>query len=165
MSTVLDRTKPKQSGQGIPLPEPTRRAIVGAYSVNGSIAMTAREFGVHRNTVATLVKSVRHIQNSPVNKEWKSAQRERAVRAVNAALDCEDDPYRRGDIGVKALTGLGEYRRENEGDANVNVFVTQINALPEHLRTMFHCDSSVIDTVAIEQPSTLEPSTLSTSNE
>ena len=44
--------------------EATKRAIVAEYLVSGSIYKTANKFEVHRNTVTTIVNSVRLLYSS-----------------------------------------------------------------------------------------------------
>lgn len=116
-----------QHGPGKRLPESTRHAIVARFTVNGSILQTANEFGVHRNTVQRLVNSVRNVPNSPLNAvEWKAETKARAISAVNAGLDCKDDPYKRGELGNKVLVGLGEFKGQD-----VNIGVNIANCPPE----------------------------------
>lgn len=101
------------------LSESQRRAIVAAYTVTGNQRLVAEQFGVHPNTVYTLVKSVRDVKHSVVSTDWRSDMRKNAVSAVNAGLEASDDPYKRAHIGVNVLKGLGDFAPD-QGAVNIS---------------------------------------------
>ena len=51
--------------------------------------------------------------------DWRENMRQKAIVAVGAGLDCEDDPYKRGNLGTRALQGLGDFAAENQVNANL----------------------------------------------
>jgi len=113
--------------------EADRRAIVAYYMTCGSIRLTAEHFDCNENTVCALVKSVRKSQFSPLSEDWRENMRPRAVTAVNAGLDHTKDPYKRANIGVQVLKGLGDFR----GDTDLNV-VTLVSSSPAGLERVIN---------------------------
>lgn len=161
MSTV-ERPKHAQSRQGSPLPESTRRAIVAAVAANGSIINTAKEFGVHRNTVASLVKSVRHVAGSPLDKSWRAKLYEQmpaaSVAALERSINDTVDIHKAAATGVAHLKGIGVLNADTQQLGSVNVFLTQINALPADLKAAYldddvlSTDSHVIPVAPVDIP-------------
>ena len=57
----------------------------------------------------------------------------KAVRAVEDGLDCEDNPYKRGNLGATVLKGLGVFN-----DESVHLHINQlINSVPEEWRDRY----------------------------
>ena len=63
---------------------------------------------------------------------WREDMEVKAVAALNAGLDCVDDPYKRGTLGLGAAKGLGLMA----ADSVVNV-AALINAVPEGHRERY----------------------------
>lgn len=125
---------PAQLKHGKRLTETEKRAIVAAVGVKGSMQQVADEFGVHRNTVSELCKSVRdEVPNSVLGASWRSQMREKAVVSVNRALDDDTDSYKSGAIGVNVLKGLGDFAPDQ---GNINVQQLAISMPQELVRLM-----------------------------
>lgn len=147
------------------LSETEKRAIVSLVATGVQINEAAQRFNLNRNTVSRLCKGVREVANSGLSRDWRTKQVPMAVDAVNAALQDRTDVYKAGTIGVTVLKGLGEYKDESNQAGNLNVFVTQINALPEHLKQLFHSDTDVIDCASTPIPPDPAPPTPSSPND
>lgn len=109
------------------LSEAERRAIVAHYTSNGSILQTSQHFGVHRNTVSTIVNSVRKLANvseSVLAPNWRETMRPKAIQAVTAGLEHDDDPYKQANVGIQVLKGLGDFKN----DAELNIVTLVSNA-------------------------------------
>lgn len=138
MSTVLEQPQqaetPKRSASRR-LSDGERLAIVARYTETNSIIQTANEFNINRATVRSVVNAARDYTNTQRD-DWRSSLRKKAVTALSSGLDCNDDPYKRGELGNKALIGLGEFRGEG---ANVNIatFISSapVGALDDYLTT------------------------------
>lgn len=103
--------------------------MVARYAVCGNMSLVAREFDCHLNTVYRLIRDMKRDEKSGLSSDWKGDTRIKAVHAVNAGLDCKDDPYKRGELGNKVLIGLGEFKSGQD----VNVGVQIANCPPELL--------------------------------
>lgn len=115
-------TQPKKRLTG-----PERQAIIAAVAMGTTKAQLAQEFGVHPNTISNICEAV-HKLNHPANpmaKDLKSALVHKAGNAISRALDSSHDVYRAADIGVKVMTGLGEFvsGTQTKVDAVANIVV------------------------------------------
>jgi DNA-binding CsgD family transcriptional regulator len=79
----------------------------------------------HR-TVQTVTNVLKTAEAKTIDNglDWRDVMEGKARIAVNAGLDCEDDPYKRGGLGVQTLKGLGTF--ENEGNVNIAALIGQI---------------------------------------
>ena len=114
-----------------------RQAIVSAVSSGIPQNVVAQQFGVNRVTVSKIMRSMRQATHDMLGGDWKQQQVTLGATAVNAGLRCEDDPYRRADLGVKVLTGLGVYKSE-ASSTTTNIYVN-VQDLPSdwHSRMEF----------------------------
>lgn len=130
MSEATELTSPQTSPRkhAQPISEATKRQMVARYAVCANMSQVAREFGCHLNTVYRLVRDVKRSEKSGLSADWKQDTKIKAALAVNAGLDCRDDPYKRGELGNKVLIGLGEFK--SGVDVNVGV---QVNQCPPEL--------------------------------
>ena len=120
-----------QCKQGRYLTELQRQAIIASVVSGQTQGDVAKQFGIHRNTVCALCKSVRRLvkRGKPVAlKAFVALDRDRmrskAAVAVEAGLDHEDDPYKRGGLGVQVLKGLGDFAPEQS--VNVSAAWVQV---------------------------------------
>ena len=123
--TPLDR----QVKIPIRLSETQKQAAIAAVASGLSQTQVAKQFGLHVNTVNRWMQAVKKVADSGLPSDWRSTMRLKAVDAVTQGLDCKDDPYKRGELGNKALIGLGEFKAGDQ--VSVNVLVNQISGLPE----------------------------------
>ena len=118
-----------QCKQGRYLTELQRQAIIASVASGRSQISVAKDFGVHRNTVHALCVTVKPFVKRPdpsVSTAWRDRMRSKAVVAVEAGLDCPDDAYKRGGLGVQALKGLGDFAPEQA--INVSAAWVQVPA-------------------------------------
>jgi hypothetical protein len=103
-----------------------QQAVIAAVATGLSLEQAAQEFGIHRNTVQRWCQNVRNVQNpaNPLSRDYKPAMRQRAVQAITRALDTKRDPYRAGELGVKVMTGLGEFASGNQLQLDTNLAIT-----------------------------------------
>lgn len=145
--SAIEQAIPRKSGPK--LTEADRRNVIACYVECGSIGKTAERFELNRTTVSNLVKSVRESRASVLSPNWRENMRPKAVTAVNAGLDHNKDPYKRANIGVQVLKGLGDFRGDQ--DLNIVTLVTSspagldrvIEALPSVPQTLPHDPESV----------------------
>lgn len=124
-SDLTDRPAPSQVKPRVP--ERTKQALIAFYAVSGSIIQTAQRFNIHRNTVRRILLSVRNDARTGLSPDWRASTTTKAVRAVDAGLDCESDPYKRGQLGNQVLIGLGLFK----AGPDINVGVAINNTPPE----------------------------------
>ena len=105
-----------------------KAALIAAVAAGMTQAQAAQHFGVHENTAQRWCAEVAKVNNNanPLVKTWKEALVHEAAAAVRDGLRAKRDPYRSADIGVKVLTGLGEFTSGNttKVDAVANIVVT-----------------------------------------
>lgn len=100
--------------------------------------LSAIEIGeqLHRSaaTVATVLSNAERLSKSlGLNYDWRADIKEKSIAAFRAGLVAEEDPYKRANLGLAGLKGLGEF--ENDGaKLNINAL---INAVPEAMRTRY----------------------------
>lgn len=133
-ATILTPPPDTQPNTHNRLNEAQRRAIVARYMVLGSIGQTAQEFGVHRNTVSTLVNSVRNVENSPLSADWRKKLTDTlpnlSVDAIERSISDLEDPHKAASTALAHLKGIGALQGEG---TTVNVFVGSISNMPADL--------------------------------
>ncbi len=131
MSTLDSNAQLKH---GKRLTEAQKRAIVASVAVKGSMQLVAQEFGVHRNTVAQLVNSVR--QNVKVSElsGWRDKLTNelpaQSVDAIQRSINDLGDPHKAASTALSHLKGIGALQGDQ---AIVNVMVNAISSLPPDL--------------------------------
>lgn len=78
------------------------------------------------NRAETLAKTL------GLNFDWRADIKEKSIVALRAGLMHTEDPYKRANLGIAGLKGLGEF--EGEGGVNVQ---TLINAVPDSQRDRY----------------------------
>lgn len=135
-ATSIPNIKPRGKS-GPKLNESSRRAIISAYSSGLTQDQVAEQFGVSRNTVGYLVKSIRDVPNHSLSKAQPQAWRESVIAksqvAIDAGLDHDADPYKRATLATVVMKGVGEWT----GDGQVSVFVTHVSQLPADMRSEY----------------------------
>jgi DNA-binding CsgD family transcriptional regulator len=96
---------------------------IGARGVSHHIAALKRKAGY---------KDAAHTEKLELPNPKQIVQK-KAYQAVEAGLDCVDDPYKRGNLGVRVLQGTGEFQPDGGG---VNV-LTLINTMPPEYRERY----------------------------
>lgn len=122
-------------------------------------AQAAKLYGVHPNSVNTLVKAVRAVPQSPLSTEWRSDFEKltpKSVHVITRTLDDEETPLiQRAGIAQKHLSGVGLYQPEATPSA---VFVALVSQLPADWAGEFvtTSDAPVVDVSARDIRSTSE---------
>jgi len=90
--------------------------------------LVARKFEVHPNTVSSLVKSVKRLNNpaSSLSKTWRETVKADAETAVTRGLNATDDPYKAGNLGIKTLVGLGALNGDSQVNVNIQALVSNV---------------------------------------
>lgn len=96
------------------------QAISAAIGSGRSQESIAQEFNCNRVTISRIAQRLRKATES-LGASWKTAQISKAIEAVNAGLDCKDDPYKRMDGGIKVLTGQQVYKTA-DASTTLNIF-------------------------------------------
>src|SRR5215831_15925975 len=116
----------------------TQQSIFADRSADLTVRQVAEKYGVHPNTVVSICKKfAKEDPRTELAQGLLSGCRDRlevkAVKAVESGLDCTENPYRRGSLGVSVLKGLGVFN-----DDSVHVHMNQlINACPPEWREEF----------------------------
>lgn len=128
--SVAEAPKPKRphtTAKQRRLAPAEKAAILAAVAAGSSKIQVAQQFGVHPNTVSNICEAVRKFAHpsNPLAETWKEALIGESVEAVKQGLRARQDVYRAADIGVKVLTGLGEFVTGNnvKVDAVSNVVI------------------------------------------
>src|SRR5262249_22669217 len=115
----------------------TQMAIIADRSAGMSCTAIAEKYGVDKATVSRVCKKFRQevpqAEMSIDLENWKQQLREKAIAAIDRALDAVFDPYKQGSIAVQVLKGLGDFAPENA--VQVNHF--DINNIPLELRDRY----------------------------
>ncbi len=135
------------------LNETQRQAIIAEVASGRKQVDVAQAFNVHPNTVNSLVRAVRTAGTQAFSADWRTKQTTNAITAVDCGLTHDADPYRRADLGVKVLTGLGVYKSDTSS-TTVNIFANvqdlprdwyEANELISGTEAALDVDSKVID--------------------
>ncbi len=73
-----------------------------------------RQLGSIKSKILNMKKEA---TKAGVDHDWREDMQNRAIPAINAGLDAEEDPYKRAALGIQALKGL----RVLEPDMGVNI--------------------------------------------
>lgn len=117
MSIIAE--EPDDNPTGLPTPRPIRltererREIIAERFAGVAVKDIAQRFKVNPITVWRICKGMQE-SAAKASDDWRSEMRSKAVKAVNAGLTAKEDPYKRGNLGVNTLKGLGEFKGENE---------------------------------------------------
>jgi hypothetical protein len=68
----------------------------------------AKTFGLSPWTVNNKLKKLRELEGGTFL-DYKERLKKKGIEAVESGLDCPDDPYKRGTLGVSVLKGIGEF--------------------------------------------------------
>lgn len=98
-----------------PLPIATEQAIIARAVQLDNYNATAREFNVAPSTVMRIIKrfraqrpaEMRRIERKESRAETHARLTELAIKAMESGLGCDDDPYKRGALGVQVAKGTG----------------------------------------------------------
>ncbi len=116
------------------LSEPQKRAIVAAVASGEPNALVAQQFGIHRNTVSELVRSVqRNVKDSVLSaSRWRNKLTEEipsaSVDAIHASVLDREDVHKAATTGIAILKGIGVLASENS--STVNIFMNDVARLP-----------------------------------
>jgi len=96
----------------------TCQAIFADRSAGLTLQQLADKYNVHPNTVSRIVrKFAKENPQTELAQGLLAGCRDRlevkAVRAVEDGLDCTENPYRRGNLGVSVLKGLGVFNDDS----------------------------------------------------
>jgi transposase-like protein len=116
------------------LDEATRRAIIARVVETDSISGTAKEFGLHTNTVSRLWASVKKVRNTG-HEGWREKLANelpsQAVDAIELSVKDRIDIHKAAATGMGLLKGLGHLQGEG-----VSVNIQQvIGSIPEEWRS------------------------------
>ena len=113
-----------------------RQAIIAACAVPGAVKQDiAKEYGIVPETISRMLREVKNVQSpsNPLADDYKSTLKNKAIKAVKSGLDWDDDPYKRANIGVKVLEGIGEFvgsqKLDVSGDVQLVVSWGQVDAI------------------------------------
>ncbi len=134
-----------------------REAIIAACAHGAIKSQIAKDFGIRPETISRILKDVKELQyaSNPLSTDYKPMLRDRAVRAITRGLDSTRDVYAAANIGVKVMTGIGEF--VSGGNVQVNniqamaLSWTMPAPLAQELTKVDEQGSQVIDVV--ERPS------------
>ncbi len=107
------------------LSDAARAAIIAAVAQGKTQAQVAKEFGVHRNTVWSIMEAVRTFEHpsNPMSKAGHERITEASELAVLRAVECPDDVYRAGDAALKWLSGKGVIGNASRNQVDLDVAI------------------------------------------
>ena len=116
-----------------------QKAIILDRSAGLADHQCAKKYGVSVATVnrcwsrfAKSAKAERHLAEEPIG-VFHSRIRRKAIDAVESGLDHKADPYKRADVGVKVMKGIGEFDNDKTVINNFNI----VAQTPAHLRERY----------------------------
>lgn len=103
-----------------------RQAVIAACASGGVKQDIAKDFGIRPETVSRILRGVKTVQNpsNPLSHTYKSTLKDKAVRAIERGLDAKRDPYAAANIGVKVMSGIGEFSAGLHVDGTVAMQVS-----------------------------------------
>lgn len=112
---------------GKPALTPRQRAsIIADWGAGMPVPAIAVKYHRTAPTIYRMIHPLRTSETPPEmispTSDWRSRLRQKGVAAVEAGLDCGDDAYRRAEVGVKTLKGLGEFQGEAQ---TVNMMLSE----------------------------------------
>ena len=136
--------------------ESDKLAIIAARAAGVPVSELASRYRVSRQTISTVLGKLKDARHQDARDEfnatvYRSKLRRKGYEAVEAGLDCDADPYKRGNLGVAALKGIGEFASDQ---ADVNVFLQSIMQLPADMRDeyLFPDDVVEVEGLAVREP-------------
>ncbi len=115
------------------LSEMQKRAIIGERAAGVPLKEITARYQCDRATVYRICNQTHQEVQSPIFGDWRSGLREKAVEGIHAGLDCKKDPYKRANIGVNVLKGLGDFAPEQGGNVVVSTLVSNLPIGMQHL--------------------------------
>jgi len=106
-----------------------KQGIISDASMGLSQAKIAEKWGVSRATVARVLKEFKEVcPQAELSKDlshYREKLKGKAITAVENGLDCPDDPYKQGNLGVQVLKGLGEFNGDTPSNP-INVLIANM---------------------------------------
>jgi|SRR5689334_15080250 len=111
-------TEPRRRSNA-PMPAIEKQGIIADHIAGLANADIAVKFNRHPATVSRVINELRKCNPAPQVtvrsvQAIKAAMLEPASRAIHAGLGCEDDPYKRGNLGVQVLKGIGVFAPDHQ---------------------------------------------------
>jgi transposase-like protein len=127
----LGNTLAKQKKQAV-LRMLTEELLAGEKN----ISKLAAKHDVTRRTIYNYIRKIQKNKKAPLeplsDADFKATLKPKAVKAVEAGLDCTEDSYKRGALGIQFLKGTGDL--QPDGMVGINVLMKNI---PSDLRAEF----------------------------
>ncbi len=97
------------------LTRPQREAIIAACASGIPKSKIAKDFGVRPETISRTLRAVKKVDNpsNPLSSAYKPAMMDNAIKAINRGMTHKRDPYAAANIGVKVMSGIGEFTTAN----------------------------------------------------
>jgi hypothetical protein len=132
-----------------------QQAVIAAHATGMTLEQCAQAFEIHRNTVQRWCRDVRRVENpaNPLASDYKPGLRAQAVQAITRGLTSKRDPYRAADIGVKVMTGIGEFQSKVDVDHDIAITVNWGHTQQAPHNKAQH-DAQCIDVSPLESPDT-----------
>ena len=120
-------TLPRKPGNPIKtLTDEQKQLIFAAVAIGTPKQQVAHNFGIHPGSLSRLLRPVKKaalaMESNPFSNH-KLRVKAKSYKAVERALDCKDDPYKAGNIGVKSLIGMGEWQPATQVDERREVII------------------------------------------
>lgn len=126
-----------------------KAAIVMMRAQNLSYAVIGRRLGRNPDSVAQYVRGLKEAAKGyGVEGDWKQELKEKSIEAIYDGLDCTESPYKRADLGVKVMKGIGEFRADSVVQLN-NLVQNTPPEWQDRYRTV--TVEGVVDESAIEE--------------
>lgn len=129
----------------LPFTDADRDTILMLHGAGTSYSEIGKRIGRSYQKVKTVIEEAKLV-SLRAGLNWRELMKDKAVSAVNDALDAKDDLYKRGSLGIQTLKGLGEFEADSGGN------LTQIiNSIPPDMRDRYlSSDEGVIEATVTE---------------
>lgn len=126
-----------------PISDPIRRAIVIEKCQGVPSKLVAIKYMVSEGAVAKIYKEFMAVARTAVAaplyqqsaEEFRTSIRAKAITAIESGLEHDADPYRQAAVGLKVMTGIGEFKADA---VSAHVTVTNMMAaVPESWRERY----------------------------
>ncbi len=107
-----------------------KKAVIADYCGGMTQEAIAAKYNVHRATIARVVRDFKEecpqAEITQGTAGYKDRLKGKAVVAVTAGLDDPTDNYKRGNLGVQVLKGIGEFSGDSPKGDSLNILIANM---------------------------------------
>jgi hypothetical protein len=96
------------------IPAKIQQAVIADRASGLSTIEIGKKYELHRVTVSRICsgfkKSVPNSELAAPAEDYRTRLKVKSIKALDAALDCGQDNYKRGGIAIQVMKGIGEFQ-------------------------------------------------------